>query len=229
MAFKKLILPFTLLLGVLLLDQGLKFWVKAHMDYPFNQRNLPYEIPIWGDWFKLHFVENDGMAFGIRPGGDDGKIWLTLFRIVLAAGGLFYLFNLIKKNAHLMLIACVAVIIAGALGNIIDSVFYGVWYKDINAYQGGFFYGQVVDMLYFPLWDGIFPQWLPFWGGEHFLFFSPVFNLADSAISVGLFSIILFQNWLFNQDQKDANQENTPLSEENNPLASTTEGSPENV
>lgn len=181
------------------------------MDYPFNDRGLPYEIPMLGQWFKLHFVENDGMAFGIQPGGSDGKIYLTLFRMILAAAGCVYLFKLVKKMAHQGLIICVAVIIAGALGNIIDSVFYGVWFHDINAYEGGYFYGQVVDMLYFPIWEGIMPSWMPLWGGEKVLFFSPVFNLADTAISVGLFAIVIFQNWFFNSVSEDTKEEENKL------------------
>lgn len=168
---------------------------------------LGEEFPVLGDWFIIHFTENNGMAFGIEFGFEYGKLFLTLFRIVVVAIIGFYLFRLPRKTTSTGLLVTGALIFAGAVGNIIDSVLYGVIfdesYNQIATFlpeSGGYapvFYGKVVDMLYFPLIEGFFPDWLPIWGGEHFLFFRPVFNVADSAISVGIFSLLLFQRSFF--------------------------------
>jgi signal peptidase II len=195
---------------VLVLDQASKFWIKTHMY-------LGEEFNVLGDWFIIHFTENNGMAFGLEFAGQYGKLFLTLFRIV-AVGGLFwYIYDLHKKYAHPGYIISIALITAGALGNIIDSMFYGIWFNDslnnlatFMPEEGGYaplFYGRVVDMLYFPIIEGYFPEWFPIWGGEHFLFFRPVFNIADSSITVGVALIILFNKRFFVTEQKTITEE----------------------
>lgn len=175
---------------VLLADQWLKIWVKTTMT--FNS-----EFPVFGNWFFIHFTENNGMAFGIELGGEYGKLLLTSFRILAVGFGVWVLRQQIQKKAHTAFIVCIALILAGAIGNIIDSVFYGKLFTDINNYSGGWFHGRVVDMLYFPLVEGYYPEWVPFKGGDYFIFFSPVFNIADAAISCGVFAILLFQKKFF--------------------------------
>ena len=192
--------PLLIVLIVLVLDQWSKFWIKTNMF-------LGEEFPVLGDWFIIHFTENNGMAFGIEFGFEYGKLFLTLFRIIVVAVIGFYLFRLPRKSTSTGLLITGALIFAGAVGNIIDSVFYGMAfdesYNQIATFlpeNGGYapiFYGKVVDMLYFPLIDGFFPDWLPIWGGEHFVFFRPVFNIADAAISVGIVSLLLFQRKFF--------------------------------
>lgn len=173
---------------------------------------LGEEFNVLGDWFIIHFTENNGMAFGLEFAGQYGKLFLTLFRI-FAVGGLFwYIYDLHKKQAHQGFIISMALITAGALGNIIDSVFYGVCFSDslnniatFMPEEGGYaplFYGRVVDMLYFPIIEGFFPEWFPIWGGEHFLFFRPVFNIADSSITIGVALIILFNKRFFSNEEK---------------------------
>lgn len=183
--------PILLIFFVLLADQVLKTWIKTHMF-------LGQEFKIIGDWFIIHFTENNGMAFGLEFGGEFGKLALSLFRVLAVAGIGYGLHYLIKRKYHRGLILNVALIFAGAMGNIIDSVFYGVIYK----YEG-FFHGRVVDMLYFPIIKGTFPSWFPIWSNEPFEFFRPVFNLADAAISVGVIAILIFQKSYFKEDVKD--------------------------
>lgn len=192
--------PILIVLVVLAIDQWSKFWIKTNMF-------LGEEFPVLGDWFIIHFTENNGMAFGIEFGFEYGKLFLTLFRIVVVAIIGVYLFRLPRKSTSSGLLVTGSLIFAGAVGNIIDSVFYGIVfdesYNQIASFLpdgGGYaslFYGKVVDMLYFPLIDGFFPDWLPIWGGEHFVFFRPVFNVADAAISVGIASLLLFQRKFF--------------------------------
>lgn len=167
-------------------------------------------ISVFGDWFYIHFIENPGMAFGLEFGGDWGKLSLSLFRIVAIAMIAIFLFKLIKKKAPTGLIISISLILAGAVGNIIDSAIYGLIFSESSYFEtasffpaeggyGTFLHGKVVDMLYFPLFDGRFPEWLPFWGGDHFLFFRPIFNIADSAISVGVGIILLNQKRFFKE------------------------------
>lgn len=183
--------PLVLIFLVLLADQVSKTWIKTNMY-------LGQEFKIIGDWFIIHFTENNGMAFGLEFGGEFGKLALSLFRI-LAVGGIGYsLHYMIQRKYHRGLILNVALIFAGALGNIIDSVFYGLIYKYETL-----FHGRVVDMLYFPIIKGTFPAWFPVWGGEPFEFFRPVFNLADAAISVGVITILIFQKTYFKEEVKD--------------------------
>ncbi|WP_410219852.1 lipoprotein signal peptidase [Pedobacter sp.] len=183
--------PLVLIFLVLLVDQLSKTWVKTNMY-------LGQEFKVLGNWFIIHFTENNGMAFGLEFGGEFGKLALSLFRIVAVAGIGYGLHYLIKHKYHRGLILNVALIFAGALGNIIDSVFYGVIYKYETL-----FHGRVVDMLYFPILKGHFPNWFPIWGGQEYEFFRPVFNLADAAISIGVICILIFQKTYFKEEFKD--------------------------
>ncbi|SDC54011.1 lipoprotein signal peptidase [Pedobacter soli] len=194
--------PLILIFLVLLADQLIKTWVKTHMY-------LGQEFHIIGKWCIIHFTENNGMAFGMEFGGEFGKLALSLFRIA-AVGGIGYgLHYLIKHKYHRGLILNVALIFSGALGNIIDSVFYG----KIYGYES-WFHGRVVDMFYFPIAEGHFPNWFPIWGGEEFVFFRPVFNLADAAISVGVILILIFQKNYFKEDVKDDVSINSEIVED---------------
>jgi signal peptidase II len=168
---------------------------------------LGQEYNIIGDWFIIHFTENNGMAFGMQLGGDYGKMFLSIFRIIAVGAIGWYLYTLIKKKANNGLIVTISLIFAGAIGNILDSIFYGMIFSDsvfnVASFlppEGGYsslLHGRVVDMLYFPIIRGHFPEWFPFWKTEEFIFFRPVFNIADSCISVGVFSLIIFQNKFF--------------------------------
>jgi signal peptidase II len=184
-------LPFLVLFFVIFIDQYLKYWVKNNMI-------LHTEKTVFKDWFFLHFTENEGMAFGMKFFGVKGKYALSILRLGVAIFGFWYLISHIKKQANTFFLVCVALILGGALGNIIDCVFYGVWYQDMNDYQGGYLLGWVVDMLYFPIVETHYPTWSPIKPGQEFVFFSPVFNLADAAISAGVIAIIIFQKRFFN-------------------------------
>ena len=180
--------PFLTAAFIILLDQLIKIWVKTHMQ-------LGEEIHLLGNRGMLHYTENNGMAFGMELGGDLGKLVLTLFRIVAVCGIGYGLVHLIKNKYHRGLTMMVALILAGAVGNIIDSAFYGVIYQ-----YAPIFHGRVVDMFYFPLLSGNFPPWIPVWGGEDYIFFRPVFNIADAAISVGVILILVFQKSYFKEE-----------------------------
>lgn len=210
---------FTVLI-VLLLDQLLKIYIKTHFSYG-------EEHNVIGDWFKLHFIENEGMAFGMKFGEHWGKLFLTLFRLVAVAWGFYFIQNtLIKEKYSNGLIFCASLILAGALGNSIDSVFYGKIFTESSfhvakwtAWGQGYtdmFHGRVVDMLYFPILKGTYPTWFPIWGGEDFEFFRPVFNIADAAISGGVISIFVFQG-------KMLSKEKNPIDEIKTNVESSTE------
>mgnify|MGYP006075613945 CR=1 FL=1 len=185
---------------VLVLDQWLKYYIKTTFTLGESRMMI-------NNWFELHFTENPGMAFGLELGGSWGKIILTTFRII-ASGIIFvYIKNLIGEGAKTTMIVLVSLILAGALGNIIDSLFYGNVFSESTYHtvatlfpeSGGyapFFRGKVVDMLYFPLMDTFWPDWIPYFGGSRLQFFRPVFNIADAAISIGVFTIIAFRKKL---------------------------------
>jgi signal peptidase II len=186
---------------ILAIDQTLKFWIKTHM---FMQQ----EFVIIPNWFRIHFIENEGMAYGLKFGGDFGKILLTMFRLVAVVVGFVYMKKLIKEKYSTGLLICGSLILAGAAGNLIDSMFYGIIFNDSIGYEvakfmpagggyGSFLHGRVVDMLYFPIYEGYLPKWVPFKGGDYFVFFRPVFNVADAAISTGVVAILLFQKRFF--------------------------------
>jgi signal peptidase II len=182
---------------ILILDQVVKIYIKTHMA-------LGNSIPVFDGWFLIRFIENPGMAFGIGIPSRFGKPALTIFRIIAACIIGWYLVSLIKRKAPAGFVICIAIILAGAIGNIIDSMFYGLIFSNSNYFEaaklfpkeGGyasFLHGHVVDMLYFPLFEGNYPDWFPIWGGQRFIFFRPIFNIADSAISIGVMSIFIFQ------------------------------------
>ena len=169
---------------------------------------LYQDIHVAGNWFIIKFIENNGMAFGLDIPGSYGKMILSIFRIIAVIGIGFYLHYLIRLKSHIGLIVAVSMILAGALGNIIDSLFYGMIFSESTPYsiatflppEGGyssFLHGKVVDMFYFPIISGYYPSWFPFMGGKSFEFFRPVFNLADSSISLGVFTILIFQKRFF--------------------------------
>lgn len=194
------IILFTVIaiLGLIALDQYFKVYIKTTMQ-------LHTETKVLGDWFRLHFTENPGMAFGLELDflGGYGKLTLTLFRLIAVVFGFYLLAKQIKRGAHKGFLFCIALILAGAIGNLIDSIFYGVIFKDINYYVGGYFHGHVVDMLYFPVIQGHYWSWIPKLGGQDFTFFSPVFNLADAFISTGAIAIFVFQGVFFPKAKKE--------------------------
>lgn len=178
---------------LLAIDQWVKIYIKTHFT-------IGESVDVFG-WFKILFVENNGMAFGIEV---ISKLFLSLFRLIACGFIGYYLYTLVKKRSNLGYILCIAAIWAGAFGNIIDSIFYGVFFSESTYYQvaeflptgggyAGWFHGKVVDMLYFPIIETRLPYWLPIWGGDEFVFFRPVFNIADSAITCGVIYLLLFE------------------------------------
>ncbi|NOT38254.1 MAG: lipoprotein signal peptidase [Saprospiraceae bacterium] len=210
---KRFLLSIGIITIILLIDQISKIWVKTHMQ-------LSEEIPILGlDWARIHFIENEGMAFGLKFGGEMGKLGLSLFRIV-AIGFLGYLlFNMIRTKEKIGLVISFSLILAGAIGNMIDSAFYGLIFSN-SPYHGGlaemfpasggyapFLMGRVVDMFYFPMWNSNFPSWFPIWGGEDFEFFRHIFNVADASIFCGICLFFIF----YRSHKNDSGSTNIPI------------------
>lgn len=211
-----------ILFVVLLLDQSLKIWVKTHMEYDEEFLLLNQE------WARIHFVENNGMAFGLTLGGDYGKLALSLFRLAAVVILLLFILRTLREQGNMGVLTGFTLILAGALGNIIDSAFYGMLFSESPYYGGlatlfpkeggysGFLHGKVVDMLYFPMFKGIWPDWMPYTGGRPYLFFKPVFNIADLSITTGVLHILLFQRHFFKSHTAQAQPEPTetlPASE----------------
>lgn len=199
----KLFLSISIILAVLLIDQWVKYYIKTHFF-------LGEEVDVMGNWFKIHFTENYGMAFGMEFGGKSGKLLLTLFRIIAIGFIGWYIVSLSKKSSHTGYIISWTLIMAGAIGNLIDSIFYGVWFG-----YDTWLHGRVVDMFYFPIIRTTIPEGFPFWKGEDFEFFRPVFNIADASISIGFVAILLFQR-TFMQDENNTQEtatESTPVNE----------------
>ncbi|MBU3714148.1 MAG: lipoprotein signal peptidase [Ferruginibacter sp.] len=212
----------AIVLFVVLFDQLLKFYVKLNFELNTSHK-------VFGEWFQLYFVENPGMAYGWKFGGNWGKIALTVFRMGAVVFGVFYLGRIVRQKYHKGFIICASLVFAGALGNLIDSCFYGLIFdkgmlynagiNDYSNYMGlanvsshgyaSFLHGNVVDMLHFPILKGTFPSWFPVWGGEDFEFFRPVFNIADAAISSGVIAILIFQKKFFPKNDADKTSELT--------------------
>ncbi|PQJ69164.1 lipoprotein signal peptidase [Polaribacter butkevichii] len=198
---KKSLAILTILIAIIL-DQIIKIYVKTHFV-------LGEEVVVF-NWFKIHFVENNGMAMGFEFGGKAGKLFLTLFRLVAVTGIIYWLVQNIKKKVHNAVIIAIGLIFSGAVGNIIDSVFYGVIF-DGSSHKvatlfadkpyGELFHGRVVDMFYFPLWEGVLPDWIPVIGGEFFTFFQYIFNPADAFISVGVALLFIFSKQAFPKEE----------------------------
>ncbi|PWU03943.1 MAG: lipoprotein signal peptidase [Bacteroidetes bacterium] len=209
---------------ILLIDQALKFWIKTHFF-------VGQEKYVLGSWFRLHFIENEGMAYGWKFGGNWGKMILTLFRLFAVVFGTYYIQRIIRQGYHRGFIICATLIYAGAIGNLLDSMFYGLIFDNSDPYAqnishlfpagggyAGFLHGKVVDMLYFPIiTDAHFPSWFPFWGGEDFEFFRPVFNVADASISIGVLAILVFQRRFFEKKKQESHptiETNTTVNDE---------------
>lgn len=189
---------FGIALLVIAIDQAVKMLVHFQMDF-----GTPGQIPVFGDWFKLHYTTNPGMAFGMELGSEYGKMILTSFRLVAMVGIGYYLSRIIEKGSHPTYIFCIAMILGGAIGNLVDSVFYGVW-LDNAPYNAPtpWFHGQVVDMFYFDIWEGYIPDWVPLWGGSYTALW-PIFNIADASIFVGVAIILIFQNRFFPENKEE--------------------------
>ena len=203
---------------MIIADQALKIWIKT--SFPYG-----HVMDMAGQrWAQLYFIENPGMAWGMELGGNWGKMILTLFRLVAVTFGTWYLFRISKQNYSKGFMICAALIYAGALGNLIDSMFYGMIFEESSYTQiarafpegggyGGFLHGKVVDMLYFPMIRSNFPEWMPFVGGKDFEFFSPIFNIADASISVGVLTLLLFQKSLLHKNEEEVVTENNTARE----------------
>jgi signal peptidase II len=202
-----------IVLAVIVFDQIVKFYIKTNFYYG-------EEVNVLGGWFRLHFIENEGMAFGMKLGNADmGKLVLTLFRLVAVSFGFYLLKRIINKGYSRGAIICGALILAGALGNLIDSIFYGMIFNESTFHiakmvpfgegYGKLFHGRVVDMLYFPLVDTHWPNWVPGLGGRELVFFEPVFNIADAAISVGVLILVFFQKKILQKKPQTVQQTNS--------------------
>ncbi len=203
---KQYILIVSLIFGILIIDQVVKILVKTHM-------HIGEEIPLIGNWCLLHFTENEGFAFGMKVGGDFGKIILSVFRIVASGALLWFLLHVVKKGVRTSIVIYLTLIFTGAIGNVIDSCFYGLIFNEsyYNVAQmfppeGGyapFLQGRVVDMFYFPIINSTWPEWMPIWGGQHFTFFSAIFNVADAAITIGAIWLVVDQLFFSPAEKKE--------------------------
>jgi len=203
---------FLIIALIVIADQVVKIFIKTHYHAGESHRVL-------GHWFQFYFIENEGMAYGWKLGGELGKMALTLFRLAAVIFGVFYINKIIAKKYKRGFIICVALIFAGALGNLLDSMFYGLIFERSSILNenvahifpahgyAGFLHGNVVDMLYFPIIDTQFPSWFPIWGGQDFVFFSPIFNLADASISIGIITIFIFQKSFFKSNSPEVKKE----------------------
>lgn len=211
----KLRSAFTIVGLVIVIDQALKFWIKT--SFPYG-----HVMDMAGQkWAQLYFIENPGMAWGMELGGNWGKMILTLFRLAAVTFGSWYLIRIVKQKYSTGFIVCAALIYAGALGNLIDSMFYGLLFEESSYvhiakafpagnHYGGFLHGKVVDMLYFPMVKSTFPNWLPLLGGKDFEFFSPIFNIADASISVGVLTLLFFQKRFLHKKENVVATDYTP-------------------
>ena len=210
-----------LILVIIIADQALKIWIKTSFTFGHVTNMLGF------DWAQLYFIENEGMAWGWKWGGEWGKMLLTLFRLAAVLFGTWYLGRIVKQRYTKGFIICASLIYAGALGNLIDSMFYGMIFESSengnvagmftgNGYAG-FLHGHVVDMLYFPMVDTTWPSWVPWLGGSRLEFFSPIFNIADASISIGVITLLIFQKKLVRKEEPDIQQNtittNTQLSD----------------
>ncbi|MFD2200149.1 lipoprotein signal peptidase [Shivajiella indica] len=193
---------FGIALLVIIIDQAVKMVVHYQMDF-----GTPGQIKVFGEWFKLHYTTNPGMAFGMQLGTEYGKLILTTFRLVAMVGIGYYLYHIINKKMSKGYIICISMILGGAIGNLIDSIFYGVWLNNapFNA-PTPWFHGQVIDMFYIDIWEGFLPEWIPIWGGSYTALW-PIFNIADASIFVGVAIILIFQGRFFNEGLKQEKPE----------------------
>jgi signal peptidase II len=201
---------FLLAIIIIIIDQTSKLLIHHNMD-------LHEEVNVVGEWFRLHYLLNPGMAFGIRWNNEFGKLALTVFRIAAMFGIGYYLWKMTQRSTHSGFLWCMALILGGAVGNVIDSTFYGVLlHNDPIGSPTPWFHGQVIDMLFFPIFEFSWPEWVPYVGGNYFLFFSPVFNIADSSIFIGVVAILLFQKRFFRDKFMDDEIQTPAAADHNN-------------
>jgi signal peptidase II len=207
-----------IILCIIIADQALKIWIKTSFPLGHVTNMLGFK------WARLYFIENEGMAWGWKLGGEWGKMLLTLFRLAAVIFGSWYLVRIVRHNYSRGFIICASLIYAGALGNLLDSMFYGLIFEDSSYTHiakifpahgyGSFLHGKVVDMLYFPMVDSHFPKWMPFIGGNEFEFFSPIFNIADASISIGVLTLLIFQKRLVHRHQVHTHTQTVTTSTE---------------
>jgi len=203
---------YLLSIGIILLDQIVKMLVYYNMN-----PGLAGQIVLIGDWFKLHYTLNPGMAFGMQIGSEHGKLILTLFRLIAVSGIAYYLFYLAKKGVHKGLIWCIALILGGAIGNVVDSTFYGVLLNNapFDA-PTAWFHGQVIDMFYIDIWEGRVAEWIPVFGGDYMALW-PIFNIADASIFIGVSIILIKQKAFFVEKKDDQDYQQPEYSDSNSP------------
>jgi len=214
---------FLLTLLVILIDQGVKMLVHFNMSEGFSG-----QLHVIGDWFKIHYVTNPGMAFGMQLGSEYGKLLLTVFRLAAMVGIGYYLVRLARRGAHPGLLWSIGAILGGAIGNVIDSIFYGEFFglTTENA-PTPWFHGKVIDMFFFDFWEGIIPEWVPLWGGTYYS--TPIFNVADASIFLGVCVILIFQGRFFGEKPIEPAPDATPdpveseWPEESQPTAEVSE------